>query len=97
MDVTYHDGYNNNCEDQRDDQNHTKIHVEAQFVQYVTFDIDIDLSDKNLVKKWYVNWNKLYVIFQDGTHKEYDADSEDCDVPKYPNIVNVFSQDEEDC
>lgn len=91
MNNTYRDGYNNNCEDHRDEPTHKSVCIKAQFVQTITFDIVTDLSDKNLVKKWYVKGAFLTVEFQDGTNKVFEASWEDENI--YPNIVNVFSSD----
>lgn len=101
MDKTFFDDFNNNCEDHRDCETDTKIIVEAQFVQEVKFAINFNLKRED-VKRWYVIWDKLYVEFKNGKIKVFDADEADDSPQKFPNIVNVFSNvdqesEEEDC
>lgn len=89
MDATY-EGVFEQCEDQRENSKNTNVRIEATYT--LTFDINIDLADKNLVKSWFIKRGMLYINYADGTCQEIDS----CDDMKYPTAVNVYEQDDED-
>lgn len=66
---------------------------------YFEIPYGLNLEDKTIVKEWWVKWQTLHIVYQDGREEEIEHIHESEGDYKYPSkteIVNAFEEGLED-